>query len=84
MQLTATFCSLLHQFRHVFTAPTFTTFAAIATGWCLSPRHRYVTDNGLLRHGGVDASEALQDRTCFGYPNYPNCLTARTPILSNS
>ena len=44
MQLTATFCSLLHQFRHVFTAPTFTTFAAIATGWCLSPRHRYVTE----------------------------------------
>jgi len=44
MQLTATFCSLLQQFRHVFTAPTFTTFAAIATGWCLSPRHRYVTE----------------------------------------
>jgi DDE superfamily endonuclease len=44
MQLTATFDSLLHHFRHVFTAPTFATFVTLATGWCLSPRHRYITE----------------------------------------
>ena len=44
MQLTATFNSLLHQFRNVFTAPTFATFVTLATGWCLSPRHRYITE----------------------------------------
>src|SRR5262249_61036270 len=44
MQLTATFHSLLQLFREVFTAPTFATFVTLATGWCLSPRHRYVTE----------------------------------------
>jgi hypothetical protein len=44
MQLTSTFHSLLHRFRSVFTAPTFATFLSIATGWCLSHRHRYVTE----------------------------------------
>jgi len=44
MQLTASFCSLLHQFRQVFTAPTFATFVTLATGWCLSPRHRSITE----------------------------------------
>src|SRR5262245_65951469 len=44
MQLTASFHSLLQLFRDVFTAPTFATFVTLATGWCLSPRHRYVTE----------------------------------------
>ena len=44
MQLTPTFDSLLHRFRSVFTAPTFATFLSIATGWCLSHRHRHVTE----------------------------------------
>jgi hypothetical protein len=44
MQLTATFRSLLLLFRAVFTAPTYTTFVTLATGWCLSPRHRYITE----------------------------------------
>ena len=44
MQLTPTFRSLLLRFRSVFTAPTFATFLTIATGWCLSHRHRYVTE----------------------------------------
>ena len=44
MQLTATFRSLLQLFRDVFTAPTFATFVTLATGWCLSPRHRYITE----------------------------------------
>jgi DDE superfamily endonuclease len=44
MQLTATFRSLLLLFRDVFTAPTYATFVTLATGWCLSPRHRYLTE----------------------------------------
>jgi hypothetical protein len=44
MQLTTTFRSLLHRFRQVFTAPSFATFVTLATGWCLSPRHRYITE----------------------------------------
>jgi DDE superfamily endonuclease len=44
MQLTATFRSLLLIFRGVFTKPTYATFVTLATGWCLSPRHRYVTE----------------------------------------
>ena len=44
MQLTPTFGSLLLRFRSVFTAPTFATFLSITAGWCLSHRHRYVTE----------------------------------------
>jgi hypothetical protein len=44
MQLTETFQSLLQIFRDVFTAPTFATFVTLAAGWCLSPRHRYITE----------------------------------------
>ena len=51
MQLTPTFRSLLLQFRSVFTAPTFATFLTIATGWCLSHRHRYVTE--LIQSAGA-------------------------------
>jgi hypothetical protein len=55
VQLTSTFLSLLLQFRSVFTAPSFDNFRYIATGWCLSPRHRYVTEmiqaSGAVRRG---------------------------------
>jgi hypothetical protein len=51
MQLTASFRSLLHRHRPVFTAPTFATFLYVATGWCLSPRHRYVTE--LIQSSGA-------------------------------
>ena len=51
MQLTPTFRSLLLRFRSVFTAPTFATFLHIATGWCLSHRHRYVTE--LIQSAGA-------------------------------
>jgi len=44
MQLTESFQSLLQVFREVFTAPTYATFVTIAAGWCLSPRHRYITE----------------------------------------
>jgi hypothetical protein len=51
MQLTPSFRSLLLPFRSVFTAPTFGTFLYIATGWCLSFRHRYVTE--LIQSAGA-------------------------------
>jgi hypothetical protein len=51
VQLTPTFRSLLLPFRSVFTAPTFATFLHIATGWCLSHRHRYVTE--LIQSSGA-------------------------------
>jgi hypothetical protein len=51
MQLTPSFRSLLLQFRSVFTAPSFATFLYIATGWCLSFRHRYVTE--LIQSSGA-------------------------------
>jgi len=44
MQLTATFRQLLLTFHDTFTAPTYATFVTLATGWCLSPRHRYITE----------------------------------------
>jgi DDE superfamily endonuclease len=49
--LTPTFLSLLLQFRSVFTAPSFDNFRYIATGWCLSHRHRYVTE--LIQASGA-------------------------------
>src|SRR3954452_13412560 len=51
MQLTPSFRSLLLPFRPVFTAPTFSTFLYIATGWCLSHRHRYITE--LIQASGT-------------------------------
>ena len=51
MQLTPGFGSLLHQFRQVFTAPTYATFLTIATGWCLSFRRRFVTE--LIQSAGA-------------------------------
>src|SRR3954462_12052428 len=51
VQLTPTFLSLLLQFRSVFTATGFDNFRYIATGWCLSFRHRYVTE--LIQASGA-------------------------------
>jgi DDE superfamily endonuclease len=51
MQLPPSFHSLLFQFRSVFTAPSFATFLYVATGWCLSHRHRYVTE--LIQSSGA-------------------------------
>jgi SRSO17 transposase len=44
MELTPSFLTLLQNFAPVFTAPTFTTYVAIVTGWIVSHRHRYVTE----------------------------------------
>jgi DDE superfamily endonuclease len=55
MELTQSFVSLLQQFTCVFTSPTYVTFVALVTGWCLSFRHRYVTEliqsSGSTRRG---------------------------------
>lgn len=55
MELTSTFLSLLEEFRCVFTRPTYVTFVAMVTGWCLSHRRRFVTElilsSGSVRRG---------------------------------
>jgi hypothetical protein len=55
MELTQSFVSLLQEFSCVFTAPPFLTFVSLVTGWCLSFRHRYVTEliqsSGSTHHG---------------------------------
>jgi hypothetical protein len=50
MELTQTFVSLLQEFTCVFTIPTYPTFVSLLTGWCLSFRHRYVTE--LIQSSG--------------------------------
>lgn len=44
MQLTLSFIVLLQEFRSVFTSPSFETFLALMRGWCLSFRHRFITE----------------------------------------
>jgi len=44
MELTHSFLLLLHQFRPVFTNPSFKTFTSIASGWFLSNRHRCIAE----------------------------------------
>lgn len=44
MQLTLSFLVLLQEFRCVFTQPSFQTFQALLSGWCLSFRHRFITE----------------------------------------
>ena len=44
MELTLTFVVLLQEFRYVFNQPSFETFCALVTGWCLSPRRRFITE----------------------------------------
>lgn len=44
MQLTLAFVVLLQEFAPVFTQPSFATFQALLTGWCLSFRQRFITE----------------------------------------
>src|SRR5438876_5842883 len=44
MQLTTAFLVLLQEFAPVFTQPSFDTFKALLTGWCLSFRPRFITE----------------------------------------
>jgi DDE superfamily endonuclease len=50
MELTASFRTLLQDFQCVFTQPTFVTFVALLSGWCLSHRHRFITE--LIQSSG--------------------------------
>jgi hypothetical protein len=50
MQLTLTFVVLLQEFAPVFTQPSFQTFQALLTGWCLSVRQRFITE--LIQSSG--------------------------------
>ena len=55
MELTPTFVSLLQEFRHLFTRPSFVLFVYIFTGWALTCRHRFITEciftSGQVGHG---------------------------------
>ena len=55
MQVTQSFVQLLSEFQCVFTAPSFTNFVALMTGWILSSRQRFVTEliwsSGCTRKG---------------------------------
>lgn len=53
MQLTLAFLVLLQEFTPVFTKPSFQTFQALLTGWCLSSRHRFITEL-ILSSGSAD------------------------------
>lgn len=44
MELTLSCLVVLQEFHYVFTAPSFQTFCALMTGWCLSPRRRFITE----------------------------------------
>ncbi len=44
MELTRSLLALLQDFTPVFTAPTFTTFVQIVTGWVFSQRHLFITE----------------------------------------
>ena len=50
MELTPSFLALLQSFVPVFTAPTFTTFIQIVTGWVFSQRHLFITE--IIFSGG--------------------------------
>jgi hypothetical protein len=52
MQLTLAFVVILQEFAPVFTQPSFETFKALLTGWCLSFRPRFVTEL-ILSSGSV-------------------------------
>src|SRR5579864_4261328 len=55
MELTQSFVFLLQDFAGVFTVPTFPACVALATGWGLSFRPRFVTEliqsRGATHHG---------------------------------
>jgi hypothetical protein len=50
MELTPSFVEILQEFQVVFTVPSFQTFVLLVSGWCLSHRHRFVTE--LIQSSG--------------------------------
>ena len=71
MQLIATFHSLLYLFQDAFTKPTSATFVTLATGWCLSPRHRWASvgfagSEALFPVSATPAESAMQGQAPRG------------------
>ena len=62
MELTLTFVVLLQEFRYVFTEPSFQTFRALMTGWCLSPRRRFITELILSSGSAHDGHHSCYHR----------------------
>jgi len=62
MQLTLTFVVVLQEFRYVFSQPSFQTFCALMTGWCLSPRRRFVTELILSSGSAHDGHHSCYHR----------------------
>ena len=47
MELTHSFLNLLSHFSSTFTDPTFQTFVQLCSGWVLSHRRRYITEEAM-------------------------------------
>ena len=62
MELTLSFLVLLQEFRYVFTEPSFQTFRALMTGWCLSPRRRFITELILSSGSAHDGHHSCYHR----------------------
>lgn len=62
MQLTLAFVVLLQEFAPVFTKPSFETFKALLTGWCLSFRHRFITELILSSDSAGDGHHSCYHR----------------------
>src|SRR5260370_40962908 len=83
MELTLTFVVLLQEFRYVFTEPSFATFRALMTGWCLSPRRRFVTALILSSGSGPDGPHRFFHRffsqACWDLDSPLRVLARRWP-----
>jgi hypothetical protein len=82
MECAASFTALLSELRCVFTAPSFSIFVCLMTGWVLSHRRRFVTEliwrkrlhparasqplPSLLQQVGVAAGYALRSAGAIG------------------
>src|SRR5947208_1136078 len=62
MELTLTIVVLLQEFRYVFTEPSFQTFRALMTGWCLTPRRRFITELILSSGSAHDGHHSCYHR----------------------
>jgi hypothetical protein len=62
MQLTLAFLVLLHEFAPVFTEPSFESFKALLTGWCLSFRPRFITELILSSGSAHDGHHSCYHR----------------------
>ena len=69
MQLTLPFLVLLQEFAPVFTRPSFETFLSLLTGWCLSFRHRFITElilsSGSTHNGHHSCYHRFFSQACW-------------------